>query len=150
MIIDLYQMIVDHVRELLPIARRTLQEHGTHLPTAILHTAHGLFPVVLPFKNEEQKRALVEHVKGKALEMSSYAVTTITCARIVDARTRQERESLVLATCIHRGRPHYLTQEFHRDADRRVIGFGEVMEGDAAAMPGQMMIIPEWQEETAN
>lgn len=150
MIIDLYEMIVGHVRELLPIARLTLQEHGSHLPTAILHSAEGLFPIVLPFKNEEQKRALVEHVKGRALKMSAYAVTTITCARIVDARTGEEHESLILATCIHRGRPYYMTQEFSRDTDRRVVSFGEPKEGDEAAMPGQMMIIPEWQEEVAN
>jgi hypothetical protein len=150
MIIDLYEMIVGHVREMLPIARLTLEEQGTHLPTAILHTETGMLPMVLPFKDDEQRRALTEHVKRKALEKSAYAVTTVTCARIVDARTSEEHESLVLATCIHRGRPYFVAQSFVRGPDRRVVSFGEVLEGDEAAMPGQMMIIPEWQEETAN
>jgi hypothetical protein len=93
---------------------------------------------------------MVDRIKVQATEASAYAVTTITCARIVDSRTDEEQESLVLTTCVYRGRPYYMTQPFFRDADRRVVRFGELREGDDAAMPGQMMIIPEWQEEAVH
>lgn len=147
MIIDLYELVVGQVRELLPIAQGTLREYGTHFPTAILHTPDGLVPIVLPFKNDDQKRAMVARVKVQATEASAYAVTMITCARVVDSRTDEEYESLVLTTSVYRGPPHFMTQPFFRDADRRVVAFAEPREGDDAAMPGQMMIVPEWEDE---
>jgi hypothetical protein len=147
MIIDLNSLIDETVRVLLRIACRTLQEEGSHLPTAILHTMGGMIPIVLPFKNDQQRRALVEQVKKQALAKAAYAVTTITCGRIVDSRTGREQESLILATSIQRGRPHVVVQPFARDADRRVTGFGEAIEGERAAMPGQMMILPDWDKE---
>jgi len=150
MIIDLNSLIAETVRVILGIARRTLQEEGSHLPTAILHTMRGMMPIVLPFKNDEQKRALVKQVKKQALEKGAYAVTTITCGRIVDSRTGQEQESLIVATAIQRGRPHMVVQPYSRDADRRVVGFGETIEGERAAMPGQMMILPDWDEEVSH
>ncbi len=125
-------------------------EHGTHLPTAILHTIEGAVPIVLPFKNNEQKRELVEFVKKQAVLRQAFAVTTVTCARIVDSRTGREQESLVLSTAIQGGRPHFMVQNFMRGPDREVIGFGEPQEGDLAAMPGQMMIIPQWHEEVSH
>jgi len=150
MFIDSRSLITETVREILRIARRTLQEEGAHLPTAILHTMGRMIPIVLPFKDDEQKRALVELVKKQALEKSAYAITTITCARIVDSRTGQVQESLILTTSIQRGRPHVVVQPFSRDADRRVIGFGEMIEGERAGMPGQMMILPDWDAEISH
>ncbi|MBI4965236.1 MAG: hypothetical protein HY913_18315 [Desulfomonile tiedjei] len=150
MIIDLKSQVAETVREILRIACRTLQEEGSHLPTAVLHTLGGMIPIVLPFEDDDQKRALVDLVKEKALEKGAYAVTTITCARIVDSRTGNEEESLILATSIQRGRPYVVVQPYSRDADRRVIGFGETIEGERAAMPGQMMIFPDWEAETSH
>jgi hypothetical protein len=37
-----------------------------------------------------------------------------------------------------------------RDQDRSIKGFGAVIDGDEAAMPGQMMIIPNWDEEVCH
>ena len=150
MILDLNCLIVETVREILRIACRTLQEEGSHLPTAILHTMGRMVPIILPFENDEQKKALVDHVKKQALEMAAYAVTMITCARIVDSRTGQEEESLVLATSIQRGRPHVIVQPFSRGADLHVTGFGDPIEGERAAMPGQMMILPDWESEVSH
>ncbi len=136
------------IREILKIARVTLIESGTHLPTAILHTMDGMFPIVMPFKNEHQKKALVDHVRDAALEKGAFAVTTVTCARVEDPRTGAVEESLVLTTAIQGGAPYVVTQSYERDAQRRVVGFGEITEGDHAALPGQMMIIPSWGKET--
>jgi len=136
------------VETILSIARRTLREQGTHLPTAILHLMDGMLPIVLPFKSEDQRKAIVEYVRAEALRRHAFAVTTVTCARIVDSRSRHEEEALVLTTSIQGGPPHVVIQPFLRNADRSVASFGEVTEGDRAAMPGQMAIFPDWDEET--
>lgn len=142
--------VVGTVRQILAVARSTLQQHGTHLPTAVLHTLEGVLPIVLPFKNDEQKRALVEYVKKEAIERHAFAVTTITCARVVDSRTGSESEALVLATAIQGGGPYTVVQHFSRHSDRSIGLFGELTEGDEAAMPGQMIIFPDWQEEVGH
>ena len=139
--------VVESVRKILPIARATLQQQGTHLPTAILHTLEGLLPIVLPFKDDEQKRALVAYVKRQAIERHAFAVTVVTCARVVDSRANDEEEALVLATSVQGGAPYSVTQRFWRNDDRSVSRFGEVVEGEEAAVPGQMMILPDWSEE---
>ena len=148
--IVVYQSVIDAAREILSVARKTILEEGTHLPTAVLHTMDGMFPILLPFKNNEQKGALVEFVKQQAIERHAFAVTMVTCGRIVDSRTGEEEESLVLATSIQGGRPHLIVQSYLRGPDRHVIAFGDVKEGDLAAMPGQMMIIPPWDEEVSH
>jgi hypothetical protein len=89
-------------------------------------------------------------VRKKAVESHAYAVTTVTCARIVDSRSGDEEEALIMATAIQGGRPYYCRQSYIRDRDRRVIAFGELVEGDAAAMPGQMLIMPDWDEQTCH
>ncbi len=139
--------IAEAVRAILSIARTTLAEQGTHLPTAILHTLEGLFPVVLPFKNDEQKRGLVDYVKAQALERHAYAVTAVTCAQIVDSRTGKEEEALVVATTIQGGLPYVVIQRFLRDADGGAAEFGDIVEGEDAVMPGQMLIYPDWEDE---
>ena len=95
--IVVHQSVIDSAREILSVARKTILEEGTHLPTAVLHTMDGMFPILLPFKNNEQKGALVEFVKQQAIERHAFAVTMVTCGRIVDSRTGEEEESLVLA-----------------------------------------------------
>ncbi len=145
--IDAEQTVIERAKEILAIARQNLVEFGSLLPTAVLHTIDGMFPIVLPFKDARQKKALVAFVKKQALEMQAYAITTVTCARVVDSRTGIEEESIVLATAIQGGRPHSMMQTYLRGPDRRVAAFGEPIEGDEAAMPGQMMIIPDWEKE---
>lgn len=139
--------ITEAVRSILSIARATLVEHGTHLPTAILHTLEGMYPIILPFKDDEEKKTQVTYVKNQALERHAYAVTTVTCARIVDSRSNDEEEVLVVATAIQGGCPYVVAQRFSRDSDRIVRDFAEVVEGEDAAMPGQMLIFPDWDEE---
>jgi hypothetical protein len=146
-IVAVEESITEAVRSILSIARATLVEQGTHLPTAILHTLEGMFPIILPFKDDEQKRSLVAYVKGQALERHAYAVTTVTCAQVVDSRTGEHDEVLVVATAIQGGRPYVVVQHFSRDSDRIVRDFGEMVEGEDAAMPGQMLIFPDWDEE---
>jgi hypothetical protein len=150
MIIPVEQSIDDTLKKILEIARFTLQEHKSHLPTAILHTLEGIFPIVLPFKDDEQKRALMEYVKKQAIESHAFAVTTVTSARVVDSRTGAEEECLVLATVVQRGKPHVVLQYFSRDEKRGVIEFGEVVDGEEAVIPGQMIIFPEWEDEIAH
>ncbi|MBM3298798.1 MAG: hypothetical protein FJY85_02445 [Deltaproteobacteria bacterium] len=140
--------VVEAVRRIVSIAQATLREQGTHIPTAVVHTLEGLFPILLPFKDAEQKRALVDYVKEQALESHAYAVTTITCAKIVDSRTGCEDEALVLATSVQGGRPYMVVQRFSRDSNRVVHELGELIEGDEAAMPGQMIIFPDWDQES--
>ncbi len=142
-----HDFIFETVRQICLIARQTLLDQGSHLPTAVLHTMEGMHAIVLPFKDAGQKRALVDFVKEQALMRHAYAVTTVTCARVVDSRTGEEEESLVVATSIQGGRPHFVVQRYLRGPDRHVIAFDEVEEGDLAAMPGQMMIVPPWQDE---
>jgi len=150
MIVEVHEAIVAAVREILPIAQATLRDHGTHLPTAVLHTMEGLLPIVLPFKDDYQKSALVDYVKKEAVELHAFAVTTVTCARILDSRTGEEEEALVLATVIQGGAPHVVVQRFFRGDDRSVTAFGDAVEDDLAAMPGQMMIFPEWHDEVCH
>jgi hypothetical protein len=141
------ETVIEAVRAILPIARQTLLQDGSHLPTALLHTFDGILPYVLPFKDDEEKKALTKYVRELALEKHAYAVTMVTCARVIDSRTGEEKESLVLATSIQGGSPHVLTQGFTRGPDRRVVAFAEPEEGDHAALPGQMFIIPTWDDE---
>lgn len=141
-------LIGERVRKIAAIARQNLLEQGTHLPTAIVHTLEGMFPIVLPFKNDEQRRALVEYVKEQALERHAFALTTVTCARVKDARTGREEETLVLTTAIQGGAPYVAVQSFRRGPNDVVTDFGELVEGERAAGPGQMTIFPDWDGET--
>jgi hypothetical protein len=150
MIIPVQQSINDTLKKILEIARFTLQEQKAHLPTAILHTLEGIFPIVLPFKNDEQKRALMEYVKKQAIESHAFAVTTVTSARVVNSRTGAEQECLILATVVQRGKPYIVLQYFSRDEERGAIEFGAVVEGEDAIIPGQMIIFPEWDDEVAH
>lgn len=140
--------INEAIRKIVRIACKTLRQEGTHIPTAVLHTLEGVYPIVLPFKNDEQRRALVDFVKTQALEKHAFAVTTVTCAKVVDSRTKEEREVLVIATTVQGGKPRVAVQPFTRNADKAIDGFGALIEGEEAAMPGQMMIFPDWEEET--
>jgi len=144
------QAVPETVREIVAIAKRTLLELGTHIPTAVLHTLEGIVPIVLPFKDDAHKRALVDYVKNQALARHAYAVTTVTSARIVDSRTGAEEECLVVATSIRGGRPHFMVLRYVRGPDKQVIEFGESSEGDLAAMPGQMLIVPSWEDEVSH
>jgi len=146
-IVAAYESIIDSAREMLGIARRTLAQEGTHFPTAVLHTMGGMVPMVLPFRDHEQRSALVAYVKQKSVELHAFAVSTITCARIVDSRTGRDQECLVVATTVQRGLPHVVVQHFARNEPAKAIEFGEIIEGDDAVMPGQMMIFPDWDEE---
>jgi hypothetical protein len=146
-VIEVEQAVKDIVPEILAMARGALLDQGTFLPTAFVHTKDGLFPLLLPFKDDMQKKALVDMVKKEAVRLHAYAVTTITCARIVDTRTGEEEESLVVTTAIRGGVPHIAEQSFKRGDNRVVLYFGEVCEGDSAGRPGQMMILPDWNEE---
>jgi len=149
-IVAAYQSIVDTVREILGIARHTLAQEGTHFPTAVLHTMGGMVPMVLPFKDDEQRKALVAYVKQRSVEIHAFAVSTITCARIVDSRTGEEQECLVVATTVQGGLPYVVVQHFARTEPSRAIDFGDVIEGEDAVMPGQMMIFPDWDDEVCH
>ncbi len=146
--ISVDSLIAERVRKIAAIARLNLREQGTHLPTAILHTMDGMFPIVLPFKNDEQKRALIDYVKDQAIQRHAFALTTVSCALVVDSRTGREEETLVLTTAIQGGSPYVAVQTFARGDDDVVAGFGELVEGDRAAGPGQMTIFPNWEGET--
>ncbi len=148
-IVDLQESIVETVREILRIARFTLQEQGTHLPTAILHTIERMIPMVLPFKDQSQRTALVAHVKEQAALLGAYAVTTVTSAKIVDSRTGKERHCLVAATAIQGGRPYVVVQQFSKDSSG-IVRFGKIKEGEDAEIPGQMIIIPDWDNEVCH
>ena len=141
------QSIMDAIRQILDVARYTLLEQQTHLPTAILHTWEGMFPYVLPFKSARQKEALVDFVKEQVREKQAFAVTTVTLGRIVNSRTGADEECLVMVTVIQPGRSYAITQTFVRDELRNTLEFGELREGDDAAMPGQMAIFPIWENE---
>jgi hypothetical protein len=141
-------LIAERVKKIAAIARQNLLEQGTHLPTAVLHALDGMFPIVLPFKNEEQRKALIDYVKEQAIQRHAFAVTTVSCAKVVDSRSGREEETLVLATAIQGGSPYVAVQAFTRGDDDVVTGFGELVEGDEAAGPGQMTIFPDWEGET--
>lgn len=147
MTISVDQFIMDAIRQILEVARYTLVEQRTHLPTAVLHTWQGAVPYVLPFKDDVQKKSLVDFVKEQVREQEAFAVTTVTIGRIVDSRSREETECLVVATVIQPGRTFVITQEFTRDEERGTIELGDVQEGDDAVMAGQMAIFPTWDEE---
>jgi hypothetical protein len=147
MTISVDQSILDAIRQVLEVARYTLLEERTHLPTAILHTWQGMVPYILPFKDDAQRTALVDFVKEQVREQQAYAVTTVTLGRMINSRTREEQECLVVATVIQPGRSFVITQAFTRDELRRTVEFGEVREGDDAVMPGQMAIFPSWDDE---
>ena len=143
-----HESIVATVREILTIARDTLTQEGTHFPTVVLHTMGGRVPIVLQYKDDEQRKALVAYVKQRSVEIHAFAVSTITCARIVDTRTGNEQECLVVATTVQGGVPYVVVQHFARtEPPADVITFGDVIEGEDAVMPGQMMIFPDWHEE---
>jgi hypothetical protein len=141
----------DHIREtvyrLLEIAQFTLQEHKTHIPTAILHAFDGMTPIVLPYENDDHKRALIDFVKEEAVKKDAYAVTVITSSKIEDRRSGLEQECLVLATSLQGGSPYVVVQHFTREHNNDIILFGDLIEGDGAEMPGQMIIFPEWNKE---
>lgn len=135
---------------MLGIARSTLEEQGTHLPTAVLHTIERMIPIVMPFEDDRQKAALVEHVKKQAALSHAHAITTVTSAQIVDSRTGEKQQCLVAATAIQGGRPYVVVQYFSKNEDTGAVEFGEVIEGEDAEIPGQMIIIPEWEQETCH
>jgi hypothetical protein len=124
MIFSVDESIMDAIQQILEIARFTLEEQGDHLPTAVLHTWDGMFPIVLPFEDDAQKRNLVDYVKKQAAEKQAFAVTTITLARIVDFRTHEDEECLVVATAIQPGRPYVVVQRFARGEEGDGIDFG--------------------------
>lgn len=147
-ILNLDDSVAESVRAIMGIARDTLVQYGTHLPTVIFHTMEGLLPVILPFKDEGQRKALSEYVKKRAVELHAVALTTVTCARIVDHRSGTHEECIVAATTIQRGRPYVVRQSFSRDETDAVVAFGDMIEGEDAIMPGQMLIFPDWDDET--
>ncbi len=75
-IVAMHDMIVESVRSMAPIARKTLLASGSHIPTAILHTMSGLFPIIIPYETQEQKKLLVEYVKKEAIKRHAFALTT--------------------------------------------------------------------------
>jgi hypothetical protein len=146
--IDVADLALKGAREVLAMARSLVLRQGALYPTAVLHTREGLTPLVLPFKNSEQKRAMVTYVQQRALDLHAYAVTTVTCARVVDSRTREEEESIICVTTVQGGAPLFMAQTLTRDEQGVVICFGDVEEGDSVCGPGQMMILPEWDRQT--
>jgi len=149
-IVAVRDLIVESVRKMAPIARQTLQASGSHTPTAILHTISGLLPIVLPYENNEQKIECVEYVKEQALERHAYAVTTITNSSIIDCRTGDGEEALVLATSVQGGQPYVVIQKYTRDKAGFIESFGDITEGADAAIIGQMLIFPEWDRENTH
>lgn len=133
------------VEVMLPIARDTLRRDGRHYPTAVLHTMTGAIPIMLTYQDCAQRRDQVEQVKTMALEENAYAVTAITCAKVVDYRSSFFEEALVLATTVRGARPYVVTQNFHRDANGNVVCFEDPVQGEDAVMTGQMMIFPDWE-----
>ncbi|MFH0957577.1 MAG: hypothetical protein V1897_02640 [Pseudomonadota bacterium] len=146
-ILAIRETIVESVRKIAPIARQTLQLSRTHSPTAILHTISGFYPIVMYYENSEQKKAVVEYVKKEARERHAYAVTTITNNTIVDCRSGEGEEALVLATSIRGCQPYIVMQKYARNMLGAVASFYEMIEGEEAVAPGQMLIFPEWDQE---
>lgn len=143
-IVAIHDMIVESVRRMAPIARKTLLASGSHIPTAILHTMSGLFPIIIPYETQEQKKTLVEYVKKEAIERHAFAVTTITNSSIIDCRTGMGEEALVLATSIQGGLPYVVIQKYTRNELGAIANFHDILEGDDAAIIGQMIIFPDW------
>lgn len=134
------------VEVMLPIARDTLRRDGCHSPTAVLHTLTGVIPILLTFQDIVQRRDQVEQVKVMALEEDAFAVSAITSAKVVDYRSSEFEEALVIATTIRGAKPYVVTQSFLRDPNGAVTSFKDPLEGEDAFMVGQMMIFPEWDE----
>jgi hypothetical protein len=129
---------------MLPIARDTIRRDGAHSPTAILHTVSRVIPVMMTFQDIRQRRDQVEEVKKMALEEDAYAVSAISCARVVDCRLSVYEEALVIATTARGLPPYFVKQNFIRDAQGNVIMFEDPVKGEDAWAIGQMMILPEW------
>mgnify|MGYP000858061806 FL=1 len=142
-IIAINESVRKAVNVILPIARDTLKRDGSHFPTAVLHTMNGAIPVLMTFQDIAQRKKQVEHVKSMALEENAYAVSAITCAKVVDCRSSLTEEALVIATTIRGSIPYVVTQSFIRDANGNVAYFHDTVEGDEAFMIGQMMIFPD-------
>jgi hypothetical protein len=147
---DLNNVIRDAMQELLEIARFTLQEQRAHLPTVVLHCFEGRLPIVLPYRDDEEKRDLIAYVKDQALKVQAYAVTTITSAKVVNSRTGGREECLVLGTAVQGGPPHVMIQYFTRDPDTKKIEFHDMIQGDEAMIPGQMLVFPDWDDEVCH
>ncbi|MGC8605170.1 MAG: hypothetical protein ACP5VS_15995 [Desulfomonilaceae bacterium] len=146
-IVAVIDLVVESVRKMAPIARRTLKASGSHTPTAILHTISGLLPILLPFENNQQKKECVEYVKKEALKRNAFAVTTITNSSIIDCRTGEVEDALVLATSIRGCQPYVVIQKYTRDKFGLIEHFYDIVEGDEAFIVGQMLIFPDWEME---
>ncbi len=136
------------VNLMLPIARDTLRREGSHSPTAVLHTIKGAIPVLMTFQDQSQRRDQLEQVKMMAVEENAFAVSAITCAKIIDHRLNVFEEALVVATTVRGLRPHIVTQAFSRDTCGNIAGFSDPVEGEDAWVVGQMMIFPDWDLES--
>ncbi len=132
------------VSVILPIARDTLRRDGSHSPTAVLHTMNGAIPVLMTFQDTTQRREQVEQVKIMALQENAYAVSAITCAKVVDHRSNAFEETLVIATAVRGMSPYIVTQNFFRDSSGGIKDFSDPVEGEDAWVLGQMLIFPEW------
>lgn len=151
MLLKTNMLVVDEsvkraVNLILPIARDTLKRDGSHSPTAVLHTMKGAIPVLMTFQDIVQRRDQVGLVKNMALEENAFAVSAITCAKVVDHRLNVFEESLVIATTVRGMNPYIVTQGFFRDSSGKVTRFGDPVEGEDAWVLGQMMIFPEWDQ----
>ncbi|MFH0823232.1 MAG: hypothetical protein V2B18_10825 [Pseudomonadota bacterium] len=147
--IDVERSVIEAVRQIAYIARQTLLQQGSHVPTVVLHTVRGYYPIVLPYETSEQKRTQVDFIRRKAMEEHAYAVTTVTNAKVINRRTGKETETIVMATSIQGGRPYFSVQPYVRDELGNVIAFDDPVEGEEAAMPGQMLIVPYWEDEVS-
>lgn len=132
------------VSVILPIARDTLIRDGSHSPTAVLHTMNGAIPVLMTFQDTTQRRDQVEQVKTMAVEENAYAVSAITCAKVVDYRSNEFEETLVIATTVRGLSPYIVTQNFFRDSLGEIKHFSDPVEGEDAWVLGQMLIFPDW------
>lgn len=143
-IIAIDESVKRAVKVMAPIARDTLKRDGSHSPTAVLHTMSGVIPVLMTFQDAAQRKDQVEQVKIMALTENAYAVSAITCARVIDCRSSHYEEALVIATTVRDCSPYILTQNFLRDNNGNVVSFEDPVEGDDAWTIGQMMIFPDW------
>lgn len=148
-VLNTFIIVVDEavkkaVRVILPIARDTLLRDGSHSPTAVLHTMSGAIPVLMTFRDTTQRRDQVEQVKTMALEENAYAVSAITCAKVMDYRSNEFEEALVVATTVRGMSPYIVTQNFFRDSHGNIRNFSDPVEGEDAWVLGQMLIFPEW------
>ena len=151
---DFAMIIVDDsikevVRTISGIARQTLLQQGSHLPTAVLHTLEGMVTFVLPFKDDVQKKALVDYVRKKALESHAYAVTTVTSARIVDSRSgRRRRGYRDRHLNPGGGSPTIAGNLTSETVTATSLLSGNSWKGRSLHYRGQMLIIPDWDRQT--